>query len=70
MDPAQNVSEEEALALKEKGISEVKPMARPSLRLRFQHALLGCITIRHYSLANGRVYDLGRICPFCLKEYP
>jgi len=72
MDPAPNVSEETVQSLKESGITEVRPMARPSLRLRVRHALLGCVTIRKYvyNAGIGRPVLVGRICPFCFKEYP
>lgn len=47
-------------------------MARPTGKTRIHHAIFGCTTIKHLVLnqAIGRVVEVGRICPYCFKEYP
>jgi hypothetical protein len=47
-------------------------MARPSLRMRLTHAILGCRPIDHivYNKAIGKPIAAGRICPFCFREFP
>jgi hypothetical protein len=67
-----NVSEEEVQSLNDHGITEVSPMARPSLRMRLTHAILGCRPIDHivYNKAIGKPIAAGRICPFCFREFP
>lgn len=72
MDHASNVSEEDEVVFKRQGISEVQPMARPALKLRLHHFLFGCTPIKHLVMnhAIGKVVEIGRICPFCFKEYP
>jgi hypothetical protein len=71
-EPVTNVSEADAVVLKRRGITEVKPMARPTLKARISHAVSGCTTIKHLVLNQqiGRVVEIGRICPICFREYP
>jgi hypothetical protein len=71
-DPAPIVSEEQRAILSKAGIKEAKPMARPTLRSRLNHAVNGCTPIKHLVMNQqiGRVIEVGRICPFCMREFP